>query len=124
MAYVSLFDKLSQTSAFGKAQSAYEGQFQIMAYKGNLAQVLTELITDLSVPLTTGEQIARITLNTPRIVRAAIDNKISNPSEKAEKILYEALGLALKIYAGSSTAIDGISSFVSFSTKTRASSAF
>ncbi len=109
MTYVSLFDKLEDATAFGNSASDSSDQagkkilLSQMAYFGSLGNVLDQLEMDLGGPLINSSTIARVIFDAPRIVRAAIDHKIVCPTVASERLLSEALILALKIYASSSS---------------------
>lgn len=111
MVYYSLFDKLADSSAFGDGKSASNIYGKQMHYLGSLSEVLGQLEDDLASPLMQPTEIARVALNAPRLVRAAVDHKINHPCEESEALLEKALELALEIYRSSFDVVEKIRAF-------------
>ena len=68
-------------------------------YKGNLGQILTEIISILRKKSKTKQDYSVLAFQSPRIIRALIDYKNNNPNnKKLLKLSRDGTNLALKIY--------------------------
>ncbi len=110
MEYYSIFDKIEDASAQRDGRKVFE-DFGQMRYSGTLESVLDTLERDISQTTPNSKTLVRIAFNAARIVRAAIDNKVSEKSAESELLLVEALDLAIEIYKNSDRAEDKIREF-------------
>ena len=103
MSYISLFDRIE------KEAPEYSSAFTLQKYDGTLKDVLLETESILMANKMNGEELTKLTLHPPRILKAILNYKIDNPQiSELESLLDDATNLCLDIYRNSPTTLEQI----------------
>ena len=112
MAYQSLFDVLKTTTT--AQENGYPRLFRPVEYKGDLSEIVDKVSDNLTVwqqNQSDPDVAFRLTVWTPRILRAVIDYKINHPESNMDDLVQPATDINLAVYATEANVLDMLSVF-------------